>query len=237
MATAVPQEKVNGLSTYLSIIFAPREAFAQLARTPMWGWAALIGMILAVAAPIISLPEIQKIGDVARQQALSQMSADQQAQAQSAMAMSAHLTPIFATAGAAVFIWLFWLVTALIYLGAAALTGGTATFGRAWVAVLNASIAYFVASLINAIILALRGPDAIGSAVDAYALPSLAMIVHGGVKLVTFLYYTTNLGAIWGYIVSVIALEQMLKMGRGASIATVVVITLIATGLAVWGAR
>lgn len=234
-STAVPQ-KSNGLATYLSVLWAPGAAFDQLRETPTWGWAALGGIVLMLVATIISMPEIVKVAHIAQQAQLATMSADQRANAQQAMSSTSSIIPIFAIVGVLVVTWIIWIVSAIVYAIGGALSGAGAKFSLAWVVAVNLGIIAFVGALVNAIILAMRGPDAISSQLDQYALPSLGMFFHDNVKLATFLN-TYNVDYIWLYIVAVIGLEHTLLMKRGAAIATVVVYSLIGAGIAATFAR
>ena len=234
-STAVPQ-KPNGLATYLSVLWSPAAAFDQLRSTPTWGWAALVGIVLLLAATLISMPEIVKVAHIAQQQQLASMSADQQAQARQAMASTQGIIPVFAIVGVLVVTWLIWLISAVVYAIGGALSGAGAKFSLAWVVSVNLGIIAFVGALVNAIILALRGPDSISSALDQYTLPSLGMFFHDNVKLATFLN-TYNVDYVWLYVVAVIGLERTLLMKRVPAIATVVVYSLIGAGIATAFAR
>ena len=58
------------------------------------------------------------------------------------------------------------------------------------------------------------------------------MFFHpASVKLAAFLYYAFNIVSIWYFIVAVIALENMLKLGRTAAIVTMLVLLLGVSGL------
>jgi hypothetical protein len=236
MQSTAPQEKANGLATYLQVLYAPSAAFAQLARTPMWGWAAVAGIALMLAATIISLPEITRIAEIGQQKALSDMSADQAAQARQGMAAAAGFTRGFILIAPLIGAWIIWLIVSLVYLVSAAVTGGKASFQTAWVAAVNASAVSFVVQVVNAVILALRGPDSISSAQDAYAIPGLAMFVHGNVKLGAFLN-AFSIGTIWQYFVAFYALQEMLKMNRNAAIGAVIFLALLTGALGALFAR
>src|ERR1700736_4033892 len=106
----------------------------------MWGWAAIIGFVLTVVGAIIGLPATLHMVQIQQQQQLSQMPADQQAQAQQAMAQFAPLMKYFIIGGTAVVPWIVWLIEAVIFLIAAALAGGVAKFKPAWVAAANAYV-------------------------------------------------------------------------------------------------
>lgn len=234
-STTAPQ-KANGLATYLSVLWAPGEAFDRLRQAPTWGWAAIIGIILLVVSTIISMPEIQRVAEIAQNARLAQMSADQAAQARQAMASFKSATPYFIIGSILLVPWFIWLISAIVYTIGAAVSGAGPKFSLAWAMSVNLGIIAFVGALVNAIILVGRGPDAITSSLDQYALPSLGMLVHDNVKLATFLN-GYNLDYIWLYIVAVIGLERTLLMKRGAAIATVVVYSLIGAGLGAAFAR
>ena len=227
--TAAPQ-KANGLLTYLSVLWSPSEAFDRLRQTPTWGWAALVGIALILISTIISMPEIVKVAQIAQDQRLATMTADQAAAARQAMASMRGLTPVFAIVGVILVPWFIWVLSAIVYTIGGALSGAGAKFSLAWVVSVNLGIIAFVGALVNAIILVARGPDAISSPLDQYTLPSLGMLVHDNVKLATFLN-SYNVDYVWLYIVSIIALERTLLMKRGAAIATVVIYSLIGAGL------
>jgi hypothetical protein len=182
------------------------------------------------------MPEIVKVAHIAQQQQLATMSADQQAQARQAMGSTQGIIPIFALVGVLVVSWLIWVISATVYAIGGALSGAGAKFGLAWVVAVNLGIIAFVGALVNAIIIAARGPDAISSSLDQYALPSLGMLFHDNVKLATFLN-SYNLDYLWLYVVAVIGLERTLSMKRGAAIATVVIYSLIGAGIATAVAR
>jgi hypothetical protein len=227
-----PQARENGLSTYFQVLYAPSEAFDKLARTPMWGWAALIGLLLTLIATIIGLPATVHMIHATQAQQLSQMSADQVAQQREALAkVPEWVYGGFGIVGSLVGPWLYWLIAAAIFLIGAALGGGETRFQLAWVAAVNAYVIAGVGSIVTYSIIALRGASNINAPTDFYALPSLAMLVHGSPKLAGLLY-AYNIVNVWYYIVAVIALERMLKLGRGAAVATVVVMSLLVAGLA-----
>lgn len=227
--TAAPQ-KANGLATYLSVLWSPSEAFERLRQTPTWGWAALIGIALILISTVISMPEIVKVAQIAQDQRLATMPADQAAAARQAMASMRGLTPVFAIVGVTLVPWFIWLLSAIVYTIGGAVSGAGAKFSLAWVVSVNLGIIAFVGAVVNAVILVARGPDAITSPLDQYALPSLGMLVHDNVKLATFLN-AYNVDYVWLYIVSIVALERTLLMKRGAAIATVVIYSLIGAGL------
>ena len=231
-----PPAKPNGLATYFGVLFSPGESFATLARTPMWGWAAIIGLICMAVASIIQLPEIAKVSQVQFAQRLAQMSADQQAAATATFASVSHAVPVIAIIGSVVFPWIIWLVAAVVFLIGGAATKSSTKFSDAWVLSLNAFVVFALTAIINAIIVAMRGPDAISRASDAYAIPSLGMFAQTQPKLFAFLYAFNPL-ALWYYAVAAIGLQIVMRMKPGAAWITVVVYALIGGALAAAAAR
>lgn len=226
-----PAERSSGLATYLKVLYAPGEAFATLARVPTWGWAAIIASALALVSAFILMPATMHYTHIAQEQQLSQMSADQAATARETMAKIPQWTyGLFGIIGGVVGPWVFWLLTAVVFLIGAALGGGEARFKGAWVSAVNLYIIALIGTIIAAAIIALRGAESVNTVSDLLALPSLGMLVHGSPKLFAFLY-GFNVINIWFYVVAVIALEQVLKMSRGAAVATVVVFAVLAASL------
>ena len=228
--TSAPQQPANGLLTYLSVISSPTDAFQQLARTPMWGWAAIAGIILTIVATIIMLPEQTHLGHIMQAQSLQQMTAEQQAQAAPAMAKIEPFLKYTYIAAAVIQPWVGWLIAGAVFSIAAALGGGEAKFRSAWVLAVNAYAITTIALLVNAIILAMRGPDSVNTPLDTFVVPSLAMLVHGNPKLEVFLY-AYNIIYVWAYIVMGIGLVQVMKMSRTASIVTVIILSLLLAGI------
>ena len=229
-------QKSNGLATYLGIVVSPASACAQLARTPTWGWAAIAGIIISLAAIFVALPESHKIADLARQAQLAQMTAAQQEAVRERMGQFSLLFVIFAAVGGVIGPWIGWLIAAVLFFVAAVISGAVAKFLPAWVASVNAFAIAALAQLVNSVILALRGADAITSQQDAYALPSLAMFVHSSPKLAAILY-SYNVINVWYFVVIVIALMAIMKMSRGAAIATAVIYSLLGAGFGALSAR
>lgn len=227
-----PPARENGLATYLQVLYAPSEAFSKLAQTPMWGWAALAGVVLSVVGSVIGLSASLHMIHATQAQQLSQLPVDQASAQREALAkVPEWLYSGAIVVGSVLGPWIYWLITTAIFLIGAALGGGEARFANAWVASVNAYVIAGVASVITYTIVALRGAENINAPSDLFALPSLAMLVHGSPKIAALLY-TYNIVNIWFYIVAVIALERMLKLPRGAAIATIVVTSLIFAAVA-----
>ena len=238
MATTAPatQTGANGLATYFNVLFAPNAAFAQLALTPMWGWAAVAGMILMLAAMIIMLPEQQALAHVMQMKQLATMPADQAAQAKQAMAQYAGISTFFIVFAGLIVPWVSWLLSSIVFVIGAAVSGAQPKFSMAWVAAVNASAVAWVVAIVNSIIVAIGGPDQIGGPMDIQRIPSLAMLFPGSPKLDAFLA-TFSIGYLWFYIVAVIALERVLRMSRPAAIVTVLLYALLAGGIGAAFAR
>jgi hypothetical protein len=217
----------NGLATYFKVLYAPGEAFSTLARVPTWGWAAIIGIILTVVATAIGVPAILHLIQAGQEKAIQQLPADQAATQRAVLAKVPQALYIaLAFVQGLLIPWFAWLIGAVVFLIGASLSGGEARFKSAWVCALNLYIIGAVGAVATYVIVALRGAANVSSSADLYALPSLAMLVPGSVKLQALLY-SFNLVNIWYYIVAVIALEQVMKMSRTAAIVTVLVLAVL----------
>lgn len=230
-ASPAPQARENGLATYFQVLFAPTEAFSKLARTPMWGWAAIGGIVFTTVATILMIQATVHMIHATQAAQLSQLPADQAAAQRAVLAKIPDGLYVGAgIAGSVISPWFFWLIGAVIMLIGAALGGGEARFKLAWVAAVNAGIVPGIGAIVNAAIIMLRGLENINQTTDVFGLPSLAMIVHAGPKLSGFLY-TYNIVNIWFFIIQIIALTTMLRVSRGAAIATILVASLLFAGV------
>lgn len=221
-----PASRFAGLITYFSILFSPKAAFDRLSRVPTWGWAAVIGTLLVIVAVILFTPAQLHLASAMQQKQLSQMSAEQQAAFKTNAAQIQAVSKIFIYVISLISPWFVWLVSAVVFLIAAALSGGEAKFSKVWVLSVNVFVVWGIAGVINAIIVSLRDPSTVNSPLDVMGLPSLAPLVHGSPKLAAFLFGYNPL-YIWYYVVVAIGLERVLKMSRTAAIVTVVVASLI----------
>jgi len=226
----------SGLATYFSIPFSPTAAFERLNRVPTWGWAAIIGIILTLVGFILLSPAQMHMTAVITQQRISEMPADQQAQARASMASVANISKIFIYIVALLIPWFTWLISAVVFLIGAALGGGEAKFSRAWVLAVNTYVIVGIAFVINGIIMAFRDPTTVNSQIDIMALPSLALLVHGNVKLAAFLY-SFNVLYLWYAVVAIIGMERYLKVSRTVAIATVIIYNLLSALLGMASAR
>lgn len=225
--SSLPTEsKLNGLITYFSILFQPKTAFERLRAVPMWGWAAIAGIVLTMVTIWLSAPAQLHFASVMQQQRISQMPADQQAQAKAAIAQMGPVMKVFLAIGGLIGPWFGWLVAAVVFLIAAALTGGEAKFRSAWVASVNSYVVYGISGVVNSVILSMRDPSTVNSMADVVGVPSLGLLVHNNPKLYGFLAAYTVLN-IWYYVVVVIALEQVLKIPRRSAIIATVLYSLV----------
>ncbi len=225
--TPATRQPSSGLATYLKVLYAPGEAFATLARIPTWGWAAIIGIGLTVVATAIGIPAIVHLIQAQQDKAMQQLSADQAAAQRAVLAKVPQMLYVALSFIQGLLIpWFAWLIGAVVFVIGAALGGGEARFKSAWVSAVNLYIIGAIGALATYIIVALRGTASVASSADLYALPSLAMLVPGSVKLQAFLY-SFNVLNLWYYIVAIIALGQMMKMSRSASIVTVAVLAVL----------
>ena len=86
-------------------------------------------------------------------------------------------------------------------------------------------------ALVANTILRLQGPENISKPSDAYALPSLAMLVHGDSKTAAVLY-AFNVINIWYYVIFAMGLQRVMKMSAVAAWTTTIVFAVILALLA-----
>src|SRR5580704_2663345 len=225
-AATASAERANGVATYFGVLFSPSEAFETLARVPMWGWACVLGLVIVIVASIVGLPATIHIAQVAQQAQIAQAPADQQQTIRDAIAKTQSFLPVFIIVGALIFPWVSWVVTALIVMVGAAIGRGLVSFGNAWVLSVNMFVIPAFGALIANTILRLQGPENISKASDAYALPSLAMVVHGDAKTAALLY-AFNVVNLWNYVVFALGLQRMMKMSVAAAWTTTVVFAVL----------
>jgi hypothetical protein len=225
-AATAPAERANGLATYFGVLFSPGEAFETLSRVPMWGWACLLGLVIVVIGSIVGLPATIHIAQVAQQAQIAQASADQQQAMRDAIGKTQGLLPVFIVVGAVIFPWVSWVITALVIMAGAAIGRGAVNFGNAWVLSVNTFIIPALGALIGNTILRLQGAENISKASDAYAIPSLAMLVHGDPKTAAVLY-AFNVINIWYYVIFAMGLQRMMKMSTAAAWVTTIVFAVI----------
>jgi hypothetical protein len=230
-AATAPAERANGVATYFGVLFAPGEALDTLARVPMWGWACVLGLIITIIASIVGLPATLHIAQAAQQLQISQAPADQQQTIRDAIAKTQNFLPIFIIFGAVIFPWVSWVITALVIMVGAAIGRGFVNFGAAWVLSVNTFIIPAFGALIANTILRLQGPENISKPSDAYALPSLAMLVHGDPKTAAVLY-AFNVINIWYYVIFAMGLQRVMKMSAVAAWTTTIVFAVILALLA-----
>src|ERR1700680_2457733 len=128
-----PTESASPLATYFKVIASPSEAFATLGRVPMWGWAAIIGVVLTLVSTLLTLPSSLHFARIAQELQYSQMPADQAAAAREVMTkFPKWLFWIFGIIGGFIAPWIFWAIGALVFLAGAALGGGEGRFQIAW---------------------------------------------------------------------------------------------------------
>jgi hypothetical protein len=229
-APAAP--KANGLSTVANVFTAPREAFETLRISPMWGWAFLVTIVLAVIGQYLATPA-----------AIHAVQASWPAQA-AANPRIAAMTPAqqqaalgFATA-AVKFAWLFMpvivlvgaLIQSVIMLVFSAAGKGSASFKQLWCASINVLVVGMgTYSLVAGLIAVVRGPAAYTSAQAAMkALPGLAWFAPAAsIKLVAFLS-VFNVISIWGAVLMYIAMQAVARTSKAnafACAATILVLS------------
>ena len=225
---------LRGLMTYMRVLVAPRRAFSELESSPTWGWAALCGLGLTLAAVLLSQHAQLHMMALMEAQRMAAMPPGERLREQLAAAQVASMRQTFFVVGALVAPWLVWLLIAIFFWIVALLGRGRPQFRGAWVATLNSYAVYGVAGVVNATLVALTDPSTISQPADLVRLPSPAWLAPHSPQLAAFLT-AYSLGAVWYYLVVVIALEAILRMPRKAAISATVAYSLLFGILAAFG--
>lgn len=223
-----------GLVAYWQVLVAPRRAFTQLLSRPTWGWAAICGLVLTLAAVLLSRAAQTHMLDIVEAQRLATMAPGERLREQLAAAQAASLRQTFFVIGALVAPWLVWaLITVFFFVGAVS-GRGRPRISMSWVASLNSYAPYGIAGVINATLVALADPSSISRPADLVRLPSPALFITHPTQLAAFLT-AYNVGALWYYAVVAFALETMMRMPRAAAIGAAFIYSLLFGALAAFG--
>ena len=180
------------------------------------------------------MPESEKIFNIALQTRPPNATPEQMEQAQGALHMLSSIFPAMVIIGSFIGPWINWILVAIVYLLAAIASRGRTSFVSALALTINLFIIPAVVALINSIILALRGPEAVSGPADAVALPTLATLVHAPPKIDAALS-TIGIFALWYWIVGAFGLERTLDVKRPLAIGVMVFFAVVTAGLAAWG--
>ena len=231
---AAPQP--SGLATVLNVFVAPRDAFATLRDTPMWGWAFIVATVLGVIGSLLSGPatahavQTAFTAQMAHDPQLAQMTPDKQKQMLAFTSMGVRLAWIFTP----VYLLVVALIQTVLMLIANAIGRGTATFKQLWTAAVHICIVTFgVLYLFTGLITMLRGPQSYtNTAALAAALPSAAWAApHAGVKMIYFLS-AINPFSLWGLFLLATALLVIARLSKPLSYGTAAFIVLFSGAFA-----
>jgi len=228
--------RIDGLTTYLRVIVAPQRAFARLADAPTWGWAALAGILLTLAALLIAEPAQLHMLAVSEAHRLATMSAGDRLRERLASAQVAPYVRSLFTLGAITTPWIAWALIASFLFIAAAIGRGRISFGAAWVATLNSYAVYGVAGVVNSILVSLRDPSTVNTALDLVRLPSVGWLFPHDATLGAF-FSAYNILSVWYYAVVAIALQRLMRMHPAGAAAAAFVFSLLCGLFAAAGAR
>ena len=230
---------VNGMTTALQIITAPRAALERLRIAPTWGWAFLIAMILGAVGTFLSVPAaLHSVSASMAHQMAVNPSYSQMSDAQRRLMMESTLIAVrYGWAFIPFVLLIGGVVQTIILLAFNALGRGDAGFRTLWAANMNIAIPGFgFYLLVGGIIAVIRGPLAYNSALDSFlAMPSLARFAtHSGPATIAFLS-AFNLFSIWAFALTVAAMIIVARtpvLNAYAASATVLVLAAL---VSMWG--
>ncbi|MDQ2663055.1 MAG: hypothetical protein M3Y18_03340 [Candidatus Eremiobacteraeota bacterium] len=232
MIDAPAAPKANGLTTVVNTIVAPQEAFETLRLVPMWGWAFIITFALFALGTLLEAPTTQHVNYIQTQHmvATSSLFANMTpAQKQQALARAAHpgttgsiLPIVFGSIG----VLLVALLNTVILLIGNAVGKGQANFKRLFCGSMNIAVPTFgLYTLVNAAIIAVRGPTSFNSMSDIlHAVPGLGMFGPAGSVVTTGFLSGINIFTLWGLFLNATLLIVMARVAKPVAWTTAVVI-------------
>jgi len=223
-----------GLATYAQVVFAPRRAFARLSDVPTWGWAALGGCVLTVAAVLLSERAQLHVLAITEAQRIAALPAGERLRAQMAANQIASARPALFIAGALVAPWVLWPLIAFFFFLAALVGNGRARLSLAWVTALNTYAVYGIAGVANAALVALHDPATAQGPDDLLRLPSPALLFPHAPALHAF-FSAYTIGGLWYYAIVAIGLQSVMRMPRTQAIVATVIFSLLFGVLAALG--
>ncbi len=207
---------LDGLVTYARVLISPRVAFARLAVVPTWGWAAIAGIVMTLAAMLIAEQAQLHMLALSEAHRIAALPPSERLRERVATAQVAPFVASLFVVGALVTPWFTWALIATFVFIAAAIGRGAISIAGAWVATLNSSAVYGLQMVVNALLVARQDPNSLRTALDLVRLPSPAWFFPHDVALASFLT-AYNILSIWYYVVMAIALERLMRMPRPAA--------------------
>ena len=239
MSTDLETQRVNGLTTALQIITAPRSALERLSVAPTWGWAFLITVALGALGTLLSVPAAlhSVSASIAHQMAVNP-SYSQLSDAQRDQITSSTLLAVRYGWGFVPFVLLLSvLVQTIILLIFNALGRGTGRFTTLWASMMNVAIPGFGLYLLAGGIIALiRGPNSYNSAVDSFlAMPSLAWLApHSSVSNVALLS-GFNPFSIWAFVLTASAMVIVARTAKANAYLAAALVLVLGALISMWG--
>jgi len=210
-----------GLVTYVWVLAKPRAAFERLKNAPTWGWAAVIGLFLTLAALLIAEPAQLHVLAASESHRIAALPPSERVRAQIVQLHVAGSLKSLFIIGALLGPWITWFLMTLFFFLAAAISRARARFGMAWVVALNSYVVYALGGVVNAALLAVRDPNHVNSALDLIAVPSLGWLFPHNPAIAAFLSAYNPFG-IWYYAIVAIAMTAVLNVPRTAAIVATV---------------
>ncbi|HEY8312626.1 MAG TPA: YIP1 family protein [Candidatus Baltobacteraceae bacterium] len=223
------------MSTVVDVIAAPKAAFERLRDVPMWGWAFIITIVLALIGTILEGPATRhaSVAFLAHMQQTNPIFAGlSDAKKQQMLANAAH-PPVWQQAIGWVQIVIVILVTVLlnsvVLLVGNAAGKGQADFKRLWCASMNIAVPTLGIGLIvwGAITLA-RGADSFNSIADvSRAMPSIGTLVPTAQGALAGFLGAISIFTIWGMFLNAAALMIVARVSKGLAYGVAVAILVL----------
>ena len=234
----------SGLLNAVDIIVAPNAAFDRLRVVPAWGWAFLVATLLGIAGSLLGMPatlhamQATLPAQLAANPAIARLPADKQSAAianQMAMVLTvSKVGYLFVPIG----ILVAGLVQALVMTAANAIGHGDGTFRKFFaLSVTVGVIGVGIYTLLNGLILAVRGPDAFDTVGALYAVPGLAMLAPGAGGAVHGFLAAFNVIYLWADALLALGMIRVARIPKATAWTTAAVILLATAALIAYQSR
>lgn len=231
MESSAPAAKASGLSTVVSTVAAPSEAFDTLRVAPTWGWACLIAIVLMLIGTYLQGPAARHAGQASMRHAVATSSLfanltrekkDEMIAQAGRPSVGSFITPVIT-----VFVIVFF--NTLFTLIANAVGRGQADFKRLWAGSMNIAVPTIgLGAVVIGIITTLRGPDSFDNLAQVIrATPSLAYLVPNAPFALGVFLAGISIFSLWGLFLNATMLRVMAKTSAGVAYTFAIIITLL----------
>jgi hypothetical protein len=224
----VPAPKTNVFQRIAGVLFAPAEAFAEIARRPDVLGPLLILLVIRYASTLLIIPKLdtEAMFEAQAAQMRKQNPDIAEADLERVRTFGAASAKVFAYVSPVLMV-VWYLILAAVLLGAFRAMGGEGTFKQAFSATLYAWIPLTILSIITTIVVMARGSfDPTTAATLVKSNPAFLTTLTDHPVLFSLLS-SIDLFTIWTVILLIFGFAALSKLSKGRSAAIVISLWLV----------